>query len=493
VAINYNSPSLDFDLEAEALVNALKNSRGMALTEAPAVAARGFTPSASKLGGVAAALTRTAGMLGENRVMDERRALADEELRRFTALQRELATPGTKAGKPVLTYANTDVANQYGTNRGSAQTQMLADQEAGMPELRADQVFNTDKGSQQSVMLDDQYDAFAPKPVKVNDPTDFVSHQTTVPLSPMEENARRMEIAQKMSRLPMARKQADQLWQKGIGFPEAMAQIEAKAAEAAAARAERTQLTRDQMRATEEWRAAQLRNDALARGDKLDARTQAASDKASAKAAEDAGKLDFFESQMRAINELVGERDAEGNLLPGSKVHPGFGQAVGVGFPGLRFVPGTETSSFMARKNQIVDSARLLGVQMMKGSGAVSNAEGAAAASAINRMNEATNEREFIAAAQDYYARMERAADRVRRGVRVDPVSGQEYTPAPAGATPGAPPTAPAAPPAAPAAPARALPRATAPAAGVQQTAVVNGKPYVKGADGNWYADTGAR
>ncbi len=491
MAINYSSPSLDFDVETEALLNALKNQRQDAAAVAPTVAARGFTPGAAPLGGVGAALTRAAGMMGEGRVMDERRALSAEELRRLNQLQAELATPGRKPGKSFRTYGNTDTANKYGTDRGSAQTQMLAEQDAGMPELRADQVFNTEKGSQQSVMLDDQYDAFAPKPTRVNDPTDFVEHTTTVPMTPMEENARRMDIASRMSRLPMARKQADQLWQKGIGFPETMAQLEAKQIDAREARAQREQLARDQMRATEEWRRSQLTADERARQDKLDAAARTQAEKADAKATAAAASLDQLDGTIASIDLAIGKRDAQGNLLEGEKPHSGMESAVGLGVPGLRLIPGSDTASYIPIHENVVASARLQGVAQMKGAGAVSNAEGEAAAKAIQAISLMSSEKDYIPAMLKYREVLTRARDRMARGVKVDPVTGQEYTPAAPAAAPGGAPAAPAAPPTAPAAPRPPAPRAAA--AGQQITVVRNGKTFVKGADGSWYMDTGAR
>jgi len=116
------------------------------------------------------------------------------------------------------------------------------------------------------------------------------------------------------------------------------------------------------------------------------------------------------------IDSLVGDAnlDSKGNLVipeGGREPHPGFGQAVGVGIPGLKYVHGTDTAGFTARLKQAQGGAFLEAVQEMKGSGALSNAEGKSATQAIQRMDAATSEKEFISAARDFQ-------NAVRRGLK---------------------------------------------------------------------------
>jgi hypothetical protein len=109
------------------------------------------------------------------------------------------------------------------------------------------------------------------------------------------------------------------------------------------------------------------------------------------------------EQSMRLIDELVGKRDSKtGELLKGSKPHPGFENSVGATWlPGSRFVPGTDAASFMSRFDQIKDSSFLEAFESLKGGGAITEKEGSKATSAINRMSIATTEKEFISAAMD--------------------------------------------------------------------------------------------
>ncbi len=108
------------------------------------------------------------------------------------------------------------------------------------------------------------------------------------------------------------------------------------------------------------------------------------------------------EEGLRLIDELVGKRDSKGNLIGDSKPHPGFSGAVGATWvPGLRFVPGTNEASFMARFDQIKGASFLEAFESLKGGGQITEKEGAKGTEAINRMSIAQSEKEFIAAARD--------------------------------------------------------------------------------------------
>jgi hypothetical protein len=106
------------------------------------------------------------------------------------------------------------------------------------------------------------------------------------------------------------------------------------------------------------------------------------------------------EEGLRLIDEMIGKRDDKGKLLPGQKVHPGFGNAVGFGLP-FRFVPGTSESDFQARFDQIKGASFLEAFESLKGGGAITKEEGEKATVAINRMGLAQSEQEFISAARD--------------------------------------------------------------------------------------------
>lgn len=108
------------------------------------------------------------------------------------------------------------------------------------------------------------------------------------------------------------------------------------------------------------------------------------------------------EEGIRLIDELVGKRDSKGNLIKGSKPHPGFENAVGATWlPGARFVPGTDAAGFMSRFDQIKGASFLEAFESLKGGGAITEKEGAKATDAINRMSIAADEKEFVSAAMD--------------------------------------------------------------------------------------------
>jgi hypothetical protein len=118
------------------------------------------------------------------------------------------------------------------------------------------------------------------------------------------------------------------------------------------------------------------------------------------------------EEGVRLIDELVGKRDSKtGQLLKGSKPHPGFSTTVGATLlPGSRFIPGTDAASFMSRFDQIKGASFLEAFEALKGGGAITEKEGSKATEAINRMSIATDEKEFVRAALDLQ-------DVIRKGV----------------------------------------------------------------------------
>ena len=109
------------------------------------------------------------------------------------------------------------------------------------------------------------------------------------------------------------------------------------------------------------------------------------------------------EEGMRLIDELIGKRDPNtGELVKGSKPHPGFQNAVGATWlPGARFIPGTDAAGFMSRFDQLKGASFLEAFESLKGGGAITEKEGEKATSAINRMSISTDEKEFISAARD--------------------------------------------------------------------------------------------
>lgn len=118
------------------------------------------------------------------------------------------------------------------------------------------------------------------------------------------------------------------------------------------------------------------------------------------------------EEGVRLIDELVGKRDEKGQLIKGSKPHPGFQNAVGATWlPGARFIPGTDAAGFMSRFDQIKGASFLEAFESLKGGGAITEKEGQKGTDAINRMSTSTDEKEFVRAALDLQ-------DVIRKGVR---------------------------------------------------------------------------
>lgn len=143
------------------------------------------------------------------------------------------------------------------------------------------------------------------------------------------------------------------------------------------------------------------------------------------------------EETVRLIDEMIGVRDSKtGKLIQGSKPHPGFEAAVGMGdiwtlgVPGLaQITPGTPAAGFKSRFQQSTGQSFLEAFESLKGGGAITEAEGAKATAAINRMSLSTSEDEFIRAAMDLQ-------DVVRKGVANAQAkaarAANRYAPAPA-------------------------------------------------------------
>lgn len=126
------------------------------------------------------------------------------------------------------------------------------------------------------------------------------------------------------------------------------------------------------------------------------------------------GAVERANQALNVIDQMVGKRataDAQGNIVdPGTKPHPGFRGAVGAGF-GERFLPGTEAASFQALYDQVTGGAFLQAYETLRGTGQITEIEGAKATSAITRMQLSQNEREFIKAAREFQ-------DVIRNGVQ---------------------------------------------------------------------------
>jgi hypothetical protein len=124
--------------------------------------------------------------------------------------------------------------------------------------------------------------------------------------------------------------------------------------------------------------------------------------------------LDTAAQTIAEVDALIGKRDANGVLLKGQKPHPGFANAVGAGFP-LRYIPGTSESDFQTRFDQIKGGAFLQAFETLKGGGSITNVEGEKGTAALNRMNLAQSEPEFVQAAREFQGIVRTGMDRAKK------------------------------------------------------------------------------
>lgn len=115
--------------------------------------------------------------------------------------------------------------------------------------------------------------------------------------------------------------------------------------------------------------------------------------------------------------------------------HPGFEYSVGVAdvlggvpipFGGAmaKRLPGTDTSDFHARLDEVQGQSFLIAIENLRGMGALSNLEGQTATKAIQRMNVAQSEKEFKTAATDFQNIIKRGIDRNRDRLGQEPLYG---------------------------------------------------------------------
>jgi hypothetical protein len=106
---------------------------------------------------------------------------------------------------------------------------------------------------------------------------------------------------------------------------------------------------------------------------------------------------------LSLIDTMIGKRDDKGNLIKGAAPHPGFKASVGATLtPGMRFVPGSDASDFQSYFDQVKGGAFLQAFETLKGGGAITEKEGEKGTAALNRMNLAQSEKEFVTAAREF-------------------------------------------------------------------------------------------
>lgn len=140
------------------------------------------------------------------------------------------------------------------------------------------------------------------------------------------------------------------------------------------------------------------------------------------------------EGGIKAIDGLIGDTtvDAKGNLVYGKTApHAGFKGSVGASgigslFGATGFIPGTDNTDFKQRFKQIEGKSFLEAIGSLRGTGQITEIEGAKATAAINRMSLAQSEKEFVIAANELRDVMKKgyAAAQQRAGTRPTPLPG---------------------------------------------------------------------
>lgn len=115
--------------------------------------------------------------------------------------------------------------------------------------------------------------------------------------------------------------------------------------------------------------------------------------------------LEMMNQTLTNVNDLIGDtKVVDGKVVYGKKPPlKGFEESVGFSTAPLgKYVAGTDVSNFNVRFNQIKDKSFLQAFELLKGSGQITEIEGAKATSALNRMSLAQSEKEFIVAAREF-------------------------------------------------------------------------------------------
>jgi hypothetical protein len=130
------------------------------------------------------------------------------------------------------------------------------------------------------------------------------------------------------------------------------------------------------------------------------------------------GAIQTADESIRLIDEMVGKAPVvkDGKVIEkGTSPHPGFASYVGATvLPGQRFIEGSPTASFEIRQKQIEGKAFLEAFNALKGGGSITEKEGEKGTQAIMRMNKASSEREYVAAARELQDIMRKGVDRAK-------------------------------------------------------------------------------
>ena len=137
-----------------------------------------------------------------------------------------------------------------------------------------------------------------------------------------------------------------------------------------------------------------------------------------AQAEQGAGKIDAMIGDLNV--------DEKGDLVGGKlkKPHAGFHGAVGMsgiqsGFGLAGLIPGTDTTDFKRRLDEIKGGAFMQAFQSLKGGGQITEKEGEKATAAITRMDKSQSEKEFVMAAREFQDTIRSAVERAKGRISV--------------------------------------------------------------------------
>jgi hypothetical protein len=134
--------------------------------------------------------------------------------------------------------------------------------------------------------------------------------------------------------------------------------------------------------------------------------------------------IDNLIGDARVIKDAKGKEKIDytvtqdGKQVQGRKPQAGFELAVGAGIPSwLPFQGGTDVSNFRIALDQVKDKTFLQAFESLKGAGQITEREGEKATSALNRMNLAQSEVEFIKAAREFEKNVRLGMDLAKKKV----------------------------------------------------------------------------
>lgn len=137
------------------------------------------------------------------------------------------------------------------------------------------------------------------------------------------------------------------------------------------------------------------------------------------------GNIEQANMAIKTIDEMIGDArlNDKGEVVyqkydpvskkyvQGKESHPGFESYVGAGFPGLRFIEGSDTASFEPLYKSIKGQAFLDAFQRLKGGGQITEVEGQKATEALLKLDKAQNEKDFIKYAREFQENLQRGME----------------------------------------------------------------------------------